>query len=366
MSDGRRPVHSALLSTAAIAVPTVLLFLLLEGCSSAIAVGYDAAFNRLALTERLQSYHDSELGWVNRPNLILRDLYGPGIHLSTDSRGFRTGREAPEPPGRPAIRVVCSGDSFTAGFGVGDGEDWCSLLRQEDGRLAAVNLAIGGYGVDQAYLRYRRERESLPHDLHLFAFITEDFRRMMSDRFLGHAKPRLTVDGDSLVITNYPVPYRGRLARFAEVGRSAARELRVVELLSRATARRAAPQHGSPARYDRADAERLMAAILADLARMSVEDGSALVLIYLPTMLDASGDGAAAWRDFISAEAERNRIHFVDLVNGFQDLPHRQVVQLFIADGLGSGHYSVEGNRYVGRRLHHELVERGVLEADEE
>jgi len=68
--------------------------------------------------------HDAELGWVSVPHLDLEDAWGRGRTLRTNGRGFRGDRElAPEPdPGR--ISVVCSGDSFTYGEGVGDDSTW--------------------------------------------------------------------------------------------------------------------------------------------------------------------------------------------------------------------------------------------------
>ena len=40
--------------------------------------------------------------------------------------------------------------------GVGNDDVWCKLLESIDNRIETVNLGQGGYGVDQAYLWYKR------------------------------------------------------------------------------------------------------------------------------------------------------------------------------------------------------------------
>jgi hypothetical protein len=61
-------------------------------------------------------------------------------------------------------------------------------------------MGQGGYGVDQAYLWYKRDGTKIEHNIQLFAFIESDFDRMRSAAFLGYSKPRLTVTGGQLSI----------------------------------------------------------------------------------------------------------------------------------------------------------------------
>lgn len=105
--------------------------------------------------------------------------------------------------------MICSGDSFTLGYGVRDDETWCHQLMQLDDRLETVNMGQGGYGFDQAYLWFRRDGVRLAHHVQVFAFISDDFRRMERVEFIGYAKPVLRVVGDSLRVDNVPVPRRG-------------------------------------------------------------------------------------------------------------------------------------------------------------
>src|SRR5688500_474604 len=176
-----------LLASLVVFIVTGALLLVLEGASSVLLVGYDLVADD-GVSERAHSAYDPELGWVSRPNVRLPNFYGKGRTFSTNASGFRSARDVSldVPAGR--VRVICSGDSFTMGYGVGDAQTWCHRLQAIDTRLETVNMGMGGYGVDQSYLWYRRDGITLDHDIHVFAFITSDFHRMQSTRFLGYAK----------------------------------------------------------------------------------------------------------------------------------------------------------------------------------
>ncbi len=110
---------------------------------------------------------------------------------TSTSRAF-AGSDRQRPDLRPARRLVCSGDSFTFGYGVGDEATWCALLATIPPGIETVNMGQGGYGLDQAYLWYRRDGLHLGHQVHVMALITRDFERMASDRFVGYGKPLLS------------------------------------------------------------------------------------------------------------------------------------------------------------------------------
>lgn len=189
---------------------------LLEGLASLLLAGRDfAGWRDRPMAEARHSRYDEELGWVSRPNVAAPDMYGADRALHTNSRGFRGRAETGDDPPSGRRRAICSGNSFTLGYGVGDEETWCALLGKALPDFETVNMGQGGYGFDQAYLWYRREGLQLRHDVHIFAYITDDLRRMRQRRFDGYGKPVLKLRGDSLVVTNVPAPARGVAWRVA-------------------------------------------------------------------------------------------------------------------------------------------------------
>ena len=97
------------------AIATVLLFILLEGCSSTVYVGYQMYKNRRPLAESLHTGYDEQLGWANLPDVYIENMYGPGIYLQTNRQLFRSNRDFDPQVPKDKVRVICSGDSFTFG-----------------------------------------------------------------------------------------------------------------------------------------------------------------------------------------------------------------------------------------------------------
>jgi hypothetical protein len=221
--------------------------------SGTIAIGFLAAFATLVITEglaslvlsfrdrrrvlwaagRKRSSYDPDLGWVNTPKTHILDMYGPGGDVRINSQGFRNTDDF-DPvvaPGR--LRIICSGDSFTFGEGVANDKTWCQLLASLDSRLEPVNLGQTGYGIDQAYLWYKRDGLKLSHHVHLLEFITDDFYRMQTAVFAGYAKPVLDIVHGRLVVTNVPVPRRSYYLTWLERHLRNLNRFRTVEFLSR-------------------------------------------------------------------------------------------------------------------------------------
>jgi len=121
------------------AASLVMAFLLLEGLSSTILCVHDSIFTyRGQLGESYYTRYDPELGWASTPGVRLPNFFGPGIGITINSQGLRGQDTAIEASG---FRIVCSGDSFTFGYGVDDEHAWCSLLLRsrpqfEDGCFA--------------------------------------------------------------------------------------------------------------------------------------------------------------------------------------------------------------------------------------
>jgi hypothetical protein len=290
--------------------------------------------------------YDPDLGWSSARSAFLPDMFGPGISVRTNAQGFRSNRERippSPPPGK--LRVICSGDSFTFGYGVDNEHTWCSLLGAMEERFETVNMGQIGYGLDQSYLWYKRDGAPLEHQLHVVAFITADFERMGTDNFLGYGKPVLKLRDGALVAENVPVP-RGRYAIPWWVAQKLKKldELRSVQLL-KSVFLRPAPRRGPDA--ESGQILELALRVIEDLDRLNRAKNSTLVLAYLPTNIDGGSEKSAFWRESIGKEAARRGWIFFDLVQDFRKGGHQRDKSLFRPEG----HYTNQGNELVAKLL---------------
>jgi hypothetical protein len=333
-------------------VVVILLFALVEGLASLLFIGNEIV-RTPGVPEHVHAEHDELLGWVNLPNVHLPDMYGPGVEVRTNSQRFRNRQDFTRAVPEGRIRIICSGDSFTFGYGVSNDEVWCERLVGLDPRLETVNMGLGGYGVDQAYLWYRRDGVRLDHDIHLFAFLTDDFRRMRSDRFMGYGKPFLSIRNDSLVVTNHPVPRTSWWTRRRALHGEAVARLNVVRLARRLF------RLDDPAGAVEREAEEtrrlqaIVSRIFADLCWTNRSKGSELVLVYFPGAWDYTGSARTdTWRRFVREEAAKQGIVFLDLVEELRRVPPTEVDGLYAPNA----HFSVAGNEWAAQVLHERLA----------
>jgi hypothetical protein len=335
----------------------LLGFVLLEGLSSILLfLGDMLRASRGALAERTHTRYDELLGWVNVENVTIDDLYGEGLYLRTNSQGFRANQDydVTPPPGK--LRIICSGDSFTLGYGVDNDHTWCQLLAGLDGRFETVNLGQGGYGIDQAYLWYQRDGTRLQHDVHLFTFITADFWRMRYRTFHGYAKPFLDVRDGELIVENVPVPRTAFYAPWIARNMQLVDRLRTVQLL-----RSLLPAGTDSELPGEAQTREVLAKIIEELAALNQSKGSLLVIVLLPTQADYASNESGSLRRFLAQELNRQEILYFDLIRDLRQLPPGELPRLFIQEGsetheAAGGHYSVRGNEYIAGLLYERLV----------
>ena len=325
------------------------ILIVIEGAAS-YGVVLRSAINAPMLAERRHTRYDELLGWSNTPNADIPDMYGPGIRLRINRQGFRSDREfeSQVAPGR--IRVICSGDSFTLGYGVANDRTWCERLSALEPRLETVNMGQGGYGLDQAYLWYRRDGGSLPHQLQILAFVSDDLPRVSAAAFSGYPKPRLMVNGTELAVTGVPVPgpANPQLRRLLE----RAQELRTAALLG-AVRRIAGLAPAEVEDLSFTETQRVIAKLLADLKRLNEQRSSRLILVYLPTELDLRQPDTD-WVPPVAREAASLGIPFLDLTDDFTAVADR--ASLFIKKGEldypgAEEHYTVAGNELVAQAI---------------
>jgi hypothetical protein len=139
---------------------------------------------------------DSVLGWRYKAGHV-------DSTNQTNEQGVRSRRiYAPKPP-PGVLRIAAFGDSFIYGNEVANDQCWATVVEGLDPRLEVLNYGVGGYGVDQAYLRFRLEGDRLAPRVVVMGFVPGNigravnvYRRFLSNRELPLAKPRYVLGAD--------------------------------------------------------------------------------------------------------------------------------------------------------------------------
>lgn len=205
----RRFAREILLALASLALPPGLL-LLAEGALRVANPSYLADLPQSDLA-RLHRYSEA-YGWEPRPGAVSSI---EGQRTTINAMGYRGPVHPHErTPGRPRLLVL--GDSVAFGFGVADEETFSAGLERHG--YEVVNLAVPGYGTDQALLRLEREGLAYRPDVVLLHFcLQNDFIDNGSSTYFYdglHPKPYFTLEDGALV----PHLDHLRLAPLARMG----------------------------------------------------------------------------------------------------------------------------------------------------
>jgi hypothetical protein len=201
-------------------VSILLIFLIIEGlCALGLLLlhktmraKYDPNVSTLSETQKTalrtflktgqgqHAHQDPILGWVNISE--------------ANTAGMRDDREYEGVPRRGTIRISAFGDSFTYGSDVALGETWAKQLGLLNPSLEVLNYGVGAYGLDQAYLRYRRVGTDYRPHIVFIGYMSENIARHVnvfrpfytsSYRDVIFTKPRFRVNGDALVLLENPI-----------------------------------------------------------------------------------------------------------------------------------------------------------------
>jgi hypothetical protein len=335
----------------------IFIFVVLQGLSAILLAALE--LRQDLRTSWNDICYDPELGWARIPNTTFPDRFGPGKSETFNSQGFRNLKNFAIHAQNSKIRVICLGDSFTFGFGVDDRQTWCHRLEDQDQRLETINMGQIGYGLDQAFLWYQRDGAKLEHHAQIFAFITDDLRRMTEDRFYVYAKPLLKLSKSELIVENVPVP-RSTIAELVAGIRfhfSTLPSQHLLGVISRkiyVLRNRRPPESSIP--LPKTDIFPILSRIFEELARSNRAHGSTLMLVYIPELVEYSNLSADDLRSRVRAEAERQQILFLDLVEEVRKLSPKAVAELYITCGDEANHLTVAGNEWVARAIYAELA----------
>ena len=150
--------------------------------------------------------HSPALGWTIKPS-------GSSPLYRANSQGFRANRTYEPRPLANRLRIAAFGDSFTHGDDVGNADTWQEALARLNDHLEVLNFGVGGFGFDQAYLRYRQDGVAYQPHIVLIGFMSENILRSLSvfrpfyvgGTSLPLSKPRFAIEDGRLTLIENPL-----------------------------------------------------------------------------------------------------------------------------------------------------------------
>ena len=184
---------------------------------------------------------DPRLGWSYHPGRTTwTSVGGHPVAYAVDAEGDRAATSDHQAdPARPT--VLFAGESIAFGYGLPYGETFARRV-EEDLGVQAVNLAVVGYGSDQAHLRVLDALARFTHPLAVVSLFVPDQIARNVDRW----RPRLALSPDGALV---PVPPSGgpRLLKLLDrLPWHGDEPLRVTRAILRATAEAARARGAMP------------------------------------------------------------------------------------------------------------------------
>ena len=159
--------------------------------------------------------------WVGKPSPSLTWTDNRGIDYHHNSAGIRSDKEFDKIPSENVLRIALFGDSYTYGSAANLEDTWAYHLEQELMSQGipneVLNFGVGGYGIDQAYLRWLHEGKLYHPDIVVFGYMVDDIPRN-ANIFRGllrlskggkmngtiYSKPRFIMDSEALSLIENP------------------------------------------------------------------------------------------------------------------------------------------------------------------
>jgi hypothetical protein len=154
--------------------------------------------------------YDPNLGWSPRPNA--QDWV-----YFYNSAGIRSAPSEYSVTPKPGVlRIALFGDSYTHCDEVSFEDCWGTRmearLNKKGVPAEVINFGVSGYGIDQAFLRWREQGQTYAPDIVILGFNADDVGRNVNllrpifrkSTGIPLAKPRFIIEGDQLRIINVP------------------------------------------------------------------------------------------------------------------------------------------------------------------
>jgi hypothetical protein len=295
--------------------------------------------------------YDRDLGWVVGANRqSANNLY------FSSAEGIRSDRpDVAYADQRAAKRVALIGDSNAFSLEVGYQDSLGHQLGQLlDDSTQVLNFGVDGYGIDQIFLRYKRDVRPWKPRVVVIVFIQHDLMRTMavypfiSFGWSGYlVKPRFDLVDDELRIVNAPLPRPDEILK-ARAPRdlpyvdydpgfvnsdwdwrleSGPLVLRLLTSLSPPWPDRQAQGHADTSTLN----QRLLQALVASIEN----DGATAVVVYLPQWIGSDSLARSA--------LAQSKLPFIDMTECVMRVPAER-------RRVASGHhYTGEGNQAIAK-----------------
>ena len=323
-----------------------------------------------------------ELGWT-----IKKDGYTPLYQANSD--GIRSSKKYPMTPGKNTLRICSFGDSFTHCDDVENDATWQVALENADPVLEAINFGVGGFGLDQAYLRYLNDGVHYQPHIVFIGYMSENIFRTVNtfrpfykpESKLPLTKPRFTIKNGNISLLPNPIStlddYNELLSRpkdvLAKVGandyyysrryKSGSLDFSPCARLAKLFAHtiRNELEHdiiSSDGAYNVAsDAFKIITGIFDVFYEAATTNQSTPVIVIFPTKLDVNVYSMTKNTRYgpLLSHLEDKGYRYIDLMNAFDKFGQDYGEQdLFI------GHYSPFANKLVAKHIYTYLDKNGL------
>lgn len=317
---------------------------------------------------------DANLGWRYRPG------YRKGEDIIS-IQGLRNGHSYDLKPEAGVLRIAAFGDSFVYGNEVGTSDAWPSKMEEACPKLEVLNYGVGGYGVDQAYLRYASEGAQYAPDIVLIGFVSDDIRRLVNvyrrfidDREWPLFKPRYFLRDNQLHLMPNPFPDASdylkiladpslvtQVGRYDEWYQPAVYENPLYDLSSTIRLSVAVGTRIQRKYFNRnsiweeehlsaySDAFKIQVALFKNFVASVRERHAQPQIVFFPTRDDIVGvrSGKGTAYELLARELASLKIPYIDVMDGFSKSSHEAVESWF----MPGGHYSPRGNEIVAETV---------------
>jgi len=163
--------------------------------------------------------YDSEIGWIRKPNTTREEKGKFGItKWSINEKGARTNPKFE----KSSSNILCCGDSFTFCRQVNDNETWENYLSKLE-NTNVLNFGVGNYGIDQSFLRLKREFHKNKTKLVIMAVVPDTISRIMSvwKHYYEYGntfafKPRFILHNNKLKLINNKINNETKFMNYEE------------------------------------------------------------------------------------------------------------------------------------------------------